>query len=81
MIPSGRKYVIIIDCSALADEVFIKYVSLSFKLSLLFTSTGGILGIFFPFHKALSVAQYVFMDLEGLPSFFSQTYTVIIFAF
>ena len=35
-----------------------------------FTSRGGILGTFFPFHKVLSVAQYVFMDLEGSPSFF-----------
>ena len=41
-------------------------------ISLLFTSKGGILGTFFPFHKVFTVAQYVFMDLEGSPSFFSR---------
>ena len=39
-------------------------------ISSLFTSKRAILGTFFLFHEVLSAAQYDFMDLEGLPSFF-----------
>ena len=35
-------------------------------ISSLFTSRGGIMGNFFPFHRVLSVAQYLFMDLEQI---------------
>ena len=72
MIESQRRYGTIKDCSALADEIFIKYVNFSFKLivSSLLTSRGGMLGTFFPFHKVLSVSQYDFMDLERSHSFF-----------
>ena len=71
MIQSGRIFVIIIDCNALAGYIFINMLAIASNslISSLFTSEGGILGTSFTFHKNISVSQSVFTDLERSPSF------------
>lgn len=70
MIQSRKKNAIIIDCNALAGDIFIMLALASNSvISSVFTSRAGILGTFSPFHNVFSVAQYVPMDLEGSPSF------------
>ena len=73
MIQSPKKCTIIIDSTVhwLAKYLLnVLALASNSVISPSFISSGGILGNFFPFHKVLSVAQYVFIDLEGSPSFF-----------